>query len=60
MINKKRTHIVISEELAAAIDSTVGKRARSKFFSEVAWREIKRRRLLKRSEERRVGKECRL
>ena len=46
-MTKKRTHIVISEELAAAIDSLVGKRERSRFFSEVAWREIKRLRQLR-------------
>ena len=46
-MTKKRTHIVISEELAAAIDSQVGKRERSRFFSEVAWREIKRLRQLR-------------
>jgi hypothetical protein len=45
-MTKKRTHIVISDELAAAIDAVVGKRGRSKFFSDVAWREVKRLRLL--------------
>jgi metal-responsive CopG/Arc/MetJ family transcriptional regulator len=40
----KRTHIVISEELAAEIDSLVGKRGRSAFLSEAAEHELSRRR----------------
>lgn len=43
----KRTHIVIPEELAAEIDTMVGKRGRSRFLVEAARRELKRIRMLK-------------
>jgi antitoxin component of MazEF toxin-antitoxin module len=42
----KRTHIVIPAELATQIDALVGKRGRSRFFTELAEREVRRRRLL--------------
>ena len=38
----KRTHIVIPEDLVAAIDTIAGKRGRSKFLVESAWREVRR------------------
>ena len=46
-MNNKRTHIVMPNALVAEIDSLVGKRGRSKFLTDVAWREVKRLRLLK-------------
>jgi hypothetical protein len=45
-MNNKRTHIVISDELVSEIDTLVGKRGRSSFLSDAAWREVKRLRLL--------------
>lgn len=45
-MNTKRTHIVISEELAGEIDRLVGTRQRSSFLSQAAWREVKRRQML--------------
>lgn len=42
----KRTHIVISNELVTEIDTLVGKRGRSSFLSDAAWREVKRIRML--------------
>jgi len=42
----KRTHIVISDQLAQEIDSLVGKRGRSGFLTEAAWKEVRRRRML--------------
>lgn len=50
----KRTHIVIPAALAAEIDTLVGKRGRSGFLTEAAWREVKRLRAL-RALERAVG-----
>lgn len=41
-----RTHVVLAEDLAAAIDSLVGKRGRSAFLARAAWQEVKRRKLL--------------
>ncbi len=41
-----RTHVALPEDLVAAIDSLVGKRGRSSFLADAAWREVKRRRLL--------------
>lgn len=42
----KRTHIVIPEQLAQEIDTLVGKRGRSSFLTEAAWKEVRRRRML--------------
>lgn len=39
----KRTHIVFPADLITAIDRIVGKRGRSRFISEAARREVKRR-----------------
>ena len=47
----KRTHIVIPAELATQIDALVGRRGRSRFFAEVAEREVRRLRLLRVLEE---------
>jgi len=41
-----RTHVTLPEGLIAEIDALVGQRQRSAFLSEVAAREVKRRRLL--------------
>ena len=38
----KRTHIVISEQLVAQIDSLVGKRSRSAFLTQAAEKELMR------------------
>lgn len=43
----KRTHIVISEQLAQEIDTLVGKRGRSAFLTEAGWKEVRRLRMLK-------------
>ena len=43
----KRTHIVIPEQLAEEIDTLVGRRARSSFLTEAAWKEVRRLRMLK-------------
>lgn len=43
----KRTHIVIPDKLAEEIDTLVGKRARSSFLTEAAWKEVRRLRMLK-------------
>ena len=42
----KRTHIVIPEQLIQEIDTLVGKRGRSSFLTEAAWKEVRRRRML--------------
>ncbi len=42
----KRTHIVIPDQLAEEIDTLVGKRARSSFLTQAAWKEVRRLRLL--------------
>jgi hypothetical protein len=47
----KRTHIVIPEKLAEEIDTLVGKRGRSSFLTEAAWKEVRRLRMLKALEE---------
>lgn len=47
----KRTHIVIPEQLVQEIDTLVGKRGRSSFLTEAAWKEVRRRRMLKALEE---------
>jgi hypothetical protein len=47
----KRTHIVIPDRLAQEIDTLVGKRARSSFLTEAAWKEVRRLRMLKALEE---------
>jgi hypothetical protein len=39
IVNTKRTHIVIPEQLIARIDAIVGKRGRSKFLAQAAQRE---------------------
>jgi len=41
-----RTHVVLPEALVAEIDALVGQRKRSAFLTEVAAREVRRRRLL--------------
>jgi len=41
-MNTKRTHIVISEQLAAQIDIIVGRRGRSKFLAQAAEKELMR------------------
>lgn len=41
-----RTHVSLPESLVAEIDALVGQRQRSAFLSEVAAREVKRRRLI--------------
>jgi hypothetical protein len=46
-MNTKRTHIVISGELTARIDTLVGKRGRSKFLAQAAEKELMRLRQLK-------------
>lgn len=45
-MSNKRTHIVIPEQLAEEIDTLVGKRGRSSFLTEAAWKEVKRLRML--------------
>jgi hypothetical protein len=40
----RRTHVVIPEQLVAAIDQVVGKRRRSQFLVEAATRELMRQR----------------
>ena len=47
----KRTHIVIPEQLAEEIDTLVGKRGRSSFLTEAAWKEGRRLRMLNALEE---------
>lgn len=42
----KRTHIVIPEQLAQEIDTLIGKRGRSSFLTEPAWKEVRRLRML--------------
>jgi hypothetical protein len=42
----KRTHIVIPDQLAEEIDTLVGKRARSSFLTQAAWKEVRRLRML--------------
>ena len=42
----KTTHVVLPQALVAEIDALVGERKRSAFLSEVAAREVRRRRLL--------------
>ncbi len=46
-MNLKRTHIVIPQQLAAAIDTLVGKRGRSAFLVQAAEKELMRLRQLK-------------
>lgn len=46
-MNTKRTHIVIPQQLAADIDSEVGKRGRSLFLVQAAEKELMRRRQIK-------------
>jgi Arc/MetJ-type ribon-helix-helix transcriptional regulator len=43
----KRTHIVISEQLATQIDTLVGKRGRSNFLTQAAEKELLRLRQIK-------------
>ena len=47
----KRTHIVIPDQLVQEIDMLVGKRGRSTFLADAAWREVRRLRMLKALEE---------
>jgi hypothetical protein len=47
IMNTKRTHIVISEQLATDIDRVVGKRGRSSFLAQAAERELLRLRQIK-------------
>jgi hypothetical protein len=42
----QRTHVILPQALVAEIDALVGERKRSAFLSEVAAREVRRRRLL--------------
>ena len=42
-MSTERIHIVFPCELVAAIDPIVGKRGRSRFITEAAWQEVKRR-----------------
>jgi len=44
-MSTKRAHVVLPEDLVAEIDKIAGARGRSAFLSELAQREIKRRRL---------------
>ena len=46
-MNTKRTHIVISQQLVAEIDTAVGKRGRSAFLAQAAEKELMRLRQLK-------------
>ena len=41
-----RTHVVLPDELIKSIDALVGKRGRSAFLTEIAEKEVKKRRLL--------------
>jgi metal-responsive CopG/Arc/MetJ family transcriptional regulator len=41
-MNNKRTHIVIPQQLAAEIDTLVGKRGRSAFLTQAAEKELVR------------------
>jgi len=41
-MNTKRTHIVISQQLVAEIDTIVGKRGRSAFLTQAAEKELMR------------------
>jgi hypothetical protein len=43
----KRTHIVIPDQLVKEIDTLVGKRGRSAFLTEAAWKEVRRLRMQK-------------
>ncbi len=45
-MRRKRTHIILPEDLLAEIDHLVGERGRSAFLTEVIQREIQRRKLL--------------
>jgi hypothetical protein len=47
----KRAHIVIPGQLAEEIDALVGKRARSSFLTDAAWKEVRRLRMLNALEE---------
>ena len=47
IMSTKRTHIVISEQLATDIDRVVGKRGRSSFLAQAAERELLRLRQIK-------------
>lgn len=46
MSQRKRTHVILPEDLLADIDSLVGQRGRSAFLINVLREEIRRRRLL--------------
>jgi hypothetical protein len=46
-MNAKRTHIVISQQLVAEIDTIVGKRGRSAFLTQAAEKELMRLRQIK-------------
>ena len=46
-MNAKRTHIVIPQQLAAEIDTLVGKRGRSTFLTQAAEKELMRLRQIK-------------
>jgi metal-responsive CopG/Arc/MetJ family transcriptional regulator len=46
-MSHRRTHIVIPEDLAAAIDEVAGKRGRSQFLIQSARREISRYRMIR-------------
>lgn len=42
----KRTHMVIPEQIVEEIDTLVGKRGRSSFLTETAWKKVRRLRML--------------
>ena len=42
VMNIKRTHIVVSQHLVTQIDTLVGKRSRSRFFTQAAEKELMR------------------
>jgi Arc/MetJ-type ribon-helix-helix transcriptional regulator len=46
LMNTKRTHVVLSEQLVKEIDSLVGSRQRGSFISQAAEKELVRRRQL--------------
>ena len=48
---RKRTYVIVPEDLLRMIDQLVGRRKRSQFITEAAWREVNRLMLLKALEE---------
>ena len=45
-MRQKRTHVILSEDLLAEVDTLVGQRGRSTFLAEVLRQEVQRRKLL--------------